>query len=164
MAETVMRYQIADYINTAAAGDTESYALMGVGFNTLDESPSAQTDDKIYIHEKSQTTTITSYQTTFAFDSDLIADEAAVMTLYDVGRNQLTGADAQKDYVRVELFKPVSGSTTTFEARKFVVAVQVDSVSGAGGEVVQVSGNLAGVGDFIDGTFDTSTKTFTANT
>lgn len=85
------------------------------------------------------------------------------MTLYDVGRNQLTGADAQ-DYIRVELFKPVSGSTTAFEARKFVVAVQVDSVSGAGGEVVQMSGNLAGVDDFIDGTFDTSTKTFTANT
>lgn len=164
MAQPVMRYQIADYINTAAAGAAEAYALMGVGYNTLDESPSAQTDEKTYIHERTQTSTIKGYQTSFSFDTDLIADEGAVMTLYDVGRNQLTGADAQRDYVRVELFKPISGSTTEFEARKFVVAVQVDSVSGSGGEVVQVSGTLGAVGDFIDGKFDTQTKTFTANT
>ena len=36
--DAVMRYQVADYLNTAKSG-TESFALMGVGFNTLDESP-----------------------------------------------------------------------------------------------------------------------------
>lgn len=39
--DAVMRYQVADYLNTAKSG-TESFALMGVGFNTLDESPNAQ--------------------------------------------------------------------------------------------------------------------------
>ena len=38
--DAVMRYQVADYLNTAKSG-TESFALMGVGFNTLDESPMA---------------------------------------------------------------------------------------------------------------------------
>lgn len=87
--DAVMRYQVADYLNTAKSG-TESFALMGVGFNTLDESPNAQKDSKTYINQKSQTSTIKSYQPTFAFDSDLIADEAAVMALYEIGRNQLT--------------------------------------------------------------------------
>ena len=102
--DAVKRYQVADYLNTAKSG-TESFALMGVGFNTLDESPNAQKDSKTYINQKAQTSTIKSYQPTFAFDSDLIADEAAVMALYEIGRNQLTGADAERDYVRVELWR-----------------------------------------------------------
>ena len=153
--DAVMRYQVADYLNTAKSG-TESFALMGVGFNTLDEYPNAQKDSKTYINQKSQTSTIKSYQPAFAFDSDLIADEAAVMALYEIGRNQLTGADAERDYVRVELFKPVAETPNTFEARKFKVAVEVSSISGEGGGVMKVTGNLNGVGDFVDGTFNTN--------
>lgn len=159
----VMRYEIADYLDTGS-GNTESYALMGVGFNTLDESPNAQKDSKTYVHQKAQTTTIKGYQTTFAFDTDLISSDEAVMALYNIGRNQKTGADAELNYVRVELFKPVTGEsvTNTFEARKFKVAVEVASIAGEGGGNVKVTGNLNGVGDFIDGTFNTETKKFTA--
>lgn len=156
MADSVMRYQVADYL-----GIDNTFALMGVGFNTLDENPSAQTDGKTYISQKAQTSQVKGYQPSFPFDTDLIKDEAAVMALYDVGRNQRTGADAEKDYVRVELFRPVSGKQNTFMARKFRVAVQVDSISGEGGGVMKCAGNLLGVGDFIDGEFNTSTQVFT---
>ncbi len=158
---TVMRYDIADYLDTGST--TPSYALMGVGFNSLDESPNAQKDSKTYIHQKSQTSTIKGYQTTFAFDTDLISSDTAVMKLYDIGRNQKTGADAEMDYVRVELFKPISEEENTFQARKFKVAVEVASIAGEGGGNVKVTGNLNGVGDFVDGIFNTATKTFTAS-
>ncbi len=158
---TVMRYDIADYLNTGTT--TPSYALMGVGFNSLDESPNAQKDSKTYIHQKSQTSTIKGYQTTFAFDTDLISSDDAVMKLYDIGRNQKTGANAELDYVRVELFQPDGTTENTFKARKFKVAVEVASISGEGGGNVKVTGNLNGVGDFVDGTFNTETKTFTAS-
>jgi hypothetical protein len=156
-----MRYDIADYLDTGST--TPSYALMGVGFNSLDESPNAQKDSKTYIHQKSQTSTIKGYQTTFAFDTDLISSDTAVMKLYDIGRNQKTGADAEMDYVRVELFKPISEEENTFQARKFKVAVEVASIAGEGGGNVKVTGNLNGVGDFVDGIFNTATKTFTAS-
>lgn len=163
MAETVMRFQIADYLNTAEKGaSAANYALMGVGFNTLDENPSAQADGKTYIHERAQSNQIKSYQPSFPFDSDLIADNTAVMALYDIGRNHRTGADAEKEYVRVELFRPIASKENTFAARKFRVAVQVESFSGGGGEAVKASGNLLGVGDFIDGEFNTATRAFTA--
>lgn len=158
--EMVMRYQVADYLNTGT--ESEDFALMGVGFNTLDENPTAQKDAKTYIHEKAQTTSIKSYQPTFPFDTDLIADEAAVMAIYDIGRNQRTGAAAELDYVRVELFRPVPDQENTFAARKFKVAVEVANISGEGGGAVKVTGNLNGVGDFVDGTFNTTTRTFTA--
>lgn len=158
--DAVMRYEIADYLNTGTA-EAEAYSLMGVGFNTLDESPNAQKDSKTYIHQKSQTTQIKGYQPTFSFDTDLISDEAAVMKLYEIGRNQKTGADAEVDYVRVDLFDAVAEKENTFKARKFKVAVEVASIAGEGGGVVKVTGNLNGVGDFVEGTFDTTTRKFT---
>ena len=48
-----------------------------------------------------------------------------------------------------------------YPARKFLVAVEVSDFKGNGGETVIVSGNLNAVGDFTEGYFDTSTKTFT---
>lgn len=163
ITETVQRYMIADYLNIEKSG-TESYVLMGTGFNTLDENPTAQNQETIYISDKSATNYIKSYKPVFAFDTDLIASEEAVMALYDVGRNRRTGSDAEFDYVRVELFKPVSGSENTYEARKFRVSCEVSGVSGSGGETIKVTGNLNGVGDFTDGTFNITTKAFTPKT
>lgn len=157
--DAVMRYNVADYLSTGK----NTFALMGVGFNTLDENPTAQKDAKTYINQKAQTTQIKSYQPTFPFDTDLISDEEAVMAIYDIGRNQKTGEDAELEYVRVELFKPVGDGTNVFEARKFKVAVEVSSITGEGGGIMKMTGNLNGVGDFVSGTFDTTTKTFTAN-
>ena len=68
---------------------------------------------------------------------------------------------AERDYIRVELFEPVASKENTFKARKFRVAVAVDSCAGAGGEAVKVTGNLNNVGTFVDGEFNTQTKTFT---
>lgn len=155
--DAVMRFQVADYLST---GENE-FSLMGVGFNTLDENPTAQKDGKTYINQKAQTAQIKSYQPTFPFDTDLISDEKAVMAIYDIGRNQKTGAEAELDYVRVELFKPVSGKENVFEARKFKVAVEVSNITGEGGGIMKMTGNLNGVGDFVAGTFDTTSKTFT---
>ena len=154
-----MRYQVADYLSTGE----NAFALMGVGFNTLDENPTAQKDSKTYINQKAQTSQIKSYQPTFPFDTDLISDEDAVMAIYDIGRNQRTGEDAELDYVRVELFKPVEDQENVFEARKFRVAVEVANITGEGGGIMKMTGNLNGVGDFVAGTFDTTTKTFTPN-
>ena len=44
--ETVMRYDIADYLDIGTA--TAAFELMGIGFNTLNESPNAQSDGKTY--------------------------------------------------------------------------------------------------------------------
>lgn len=159
----IMRNQVADYLDVGASG-TPSFALMGVGFNTLDENPSAKTVAKTYISDKSETKTTVGYATVFAFDTDLISDEAATMKLYDIGRNQKVGLDTQLDYVRVELFQRVGETGSKFKARKFKVGVEVAGIAGAGGENIKVTGNLNAIGDFIDGEFDTSTKTFTAGT
>ena len=151
------RFQFADFYKIPG---TSTFELMGVGFTTLDENPSAQTDEKIYIHEKSTTTTVKSYQTTFPFEADMIETEEILKDIYDIATRHATGSDAVREYVRVELWQP--GTTAgTFTARKFMVSVQVDDIAGEGGEVVVMSGNLNGMGDPVEGVFDPATKTFT---
>jgi hypothetical protein len=78
------------------------------------------------------------------------------------GRNQLTGTDAERYYVRTELFLPaVPGSDRYFLARKFKVAVVASNSQGAGGEALTGSGNLNTVGNPEFGYWDTVTQTFT---
>ncbi|MEI3577919.1 MAG: hypothetical protein V8Q07_05655 [Acutalibacteraceae bacterium] len=55
------RVNIADYIDTTPNTETATYALMGTGFKTLDENPSAQTKSKKYVCDSSATKSIASY-------------------------------------------------------------------------------------------------------
>jgi len=158
--EKVLRHQIADYLNIGTK-EEQDYHLMGVGFNTIDESKNPTVDSKTYVNQKSATKTITGYETSFSFDSDLIKDEATVMDLYAIGTEEKTGSDAERDYIRVELFTPISAKENTFKAYKRRVAVECSDVSGGGGETVVVKGNLNAVGDVIIGEFNTETKQFT---
>ena len=157
--DKIMRFQIADYLNIGTE-ETPDYAFLGAGFNTLDETVGAQTDSKIYINDKTATTTVKSYQTEFPYDTDMVKDEKAGMALYAVGRDHKTGSDAEFDYVRVDLYDPVPDKTNLFKARKFRVAAVVSDSKGNGGEVMVNTGTLSCVGDPVQGYFNTVTKKF----
>ena len=154
----IMRYQIADYISETAK---EEYKLMGTGFSKLDENPNAQTEETVYICDKTSSTDITSYKSQYPFTSHLIKDQDATLMLYNVGRNHLVGEDAEKYYVRVDLYDPIPEQQNTYKARKKRVSVEVSSCSGESSKKIEVSGNLNAKGDPIEGTFNISTKTFT---
>lgn len=158
----IIRHMIADYLNTGTK-ESEEYSFMNAGFLTLDENPSAKVESTPYVGDKSSSGTITGYEAVFPFETHLISDEAAVRFVYDIGRNQKTGEEAETDYVRIDEFDAAEGGTS-YPARKFRVAVEVTNISGEGTQIVKVSGNLHQVGNFQDGTFDTSTKKFTPKT
>lgn len=155
------RHEFADYLNIQTS-ETPSWFLMGTGFKTLDENPGAQTSKKKYVNEKSSSSSITSYETKFPFESDLIVQQEPVLALYKVGRDHLTGSDAEFEYVRVELWDKVENKENEFAARLFRVSAEISSISGE--DEIAVSGNLNAVGDPVDGTFNPTTKVFTAIT
>lgn len=160
--DKVSRYKIADYINTTPNTATEMWTFMGKGFNSLNENPGAQMDEKTYISDTTSTSSVKSYKTQFPYDCDVIKDQVAAMYLYNIGRNHAIGVDAESDYIKVDLYDPcVPGSTQFFKARKFRVCIEVSGAAGAGGETMVSTGNLNTVGDPIFGYFDTVTKTFT---
>ncbi len=152
------RHEFADYLNIQDAG-TPLFVLMGTGFTTLDENPGAQTSKKKYVNEAASSSSITSYETVFPFESDLIIQQEAVLALYNVGRNHYTGSDAEFQYARVELWDKVEGKENEFSARLFTVSAEISSIGGE--DEIVVEGNLNAVGDPVNGTFNTLTKTFT---
>lgn len=153
------RYQEASYLKVS-----EAFELMGTGFTELNEDPGAQTTSKKYINDKSSTSSITSYEGEHGFTADQIPSEAVIKDLISIGKERKTGADAEREFVRVDLDEKVTGSGVTsgtvFKARKFIVAVEISSFSDNDGEL-QVEGTLHDKGDPIMGKFDTKTKEFT---
>lgn len=100
------RHEFADYLNVGTE-DTPNFVVIGTGVTKLDENPGAKSSKKKYINEAASSSSITSYETVFPFESDLIVQQEAVLALYNVGRNHYTGSDAEFQYVRVELWDKV---------------------------------------------------------
>ncbi|MGN0416931.1 hypothetical protein [Anaerostipes faecalis] len=148
----------ANYINVGTA-DKEEYVLMGTGFTDLNEEPGAQTSSKRYINDKSTSKAITGYEWQAPYTADQIKSEKAIEYICEIGELQKTGADAETDYVIVDLDKKDGDNGSSYHARKIHVAVEVSSFGNEDGEMT-CEGNLLGVGDVEEGTFDTSTKTF----
>lgn len=153
----VIRNMIGDFLGIGA---TPTYVLMGTGFVTINESPTAKVDKTPYVNNSSASGTITGYETVFPFDTQFIESEEAIAAIYEIARNQKTGSDAELYYVRADLFEtPVSSA---YPARRFKVAVEASSIEGNGNEIVRIKGNLHQVGDFTEGTFNPTTLAFTA--
>ena len=159
----VGRHQHADYIDVTGGSDSPQFELMGTGFTQIDSSPSAQTTSKRYVNQKSATQSIGSYEWTAPLEFDLIRSEAAVEFIADIGENEKTGVDAESLYVQVYLEKPVASKQNTFEAKQRRVAIEISDFSDNDGEI-QGSGNLLGKTDWVNGEFNTQTKTFTPAT
>lgn len=157
------RYQQPDYIDVSGGSGTPRYELLGFGVTQLDNSPSAQTTSKRYVNQKSATQSIGSYEWTAPLEFDLIRSEKAIEFIADIGENEKTGVDAETLYVKVFLNKPVASKQNTYEARQRRVAVEVADFSDNDGEI-QGSGNLLGKTDWVNGEFNTETKTFTPAT
>ena len=150
----------ADYLNTAPGEETPSYALMGTGFTSLDENPAAQTKTRKYINQASSSGSISGYAWTAAFAADQIPEQAAISFIKNISDHELTGEDAETDYVKVDLDQAINNKENTFHARKRRVAVEIASNPNNDGER-GMSGNLLAVSDWEEGEFNTSSKTFT---
>jgi len=158
----MIRSAVADYLNVGTKANKD-WALCGTGFNSLDESPNAQVDSKVYIHEDEAHPSITRYERSFSFDTDVFNDERAIMKLWSIGRNGLTGDKAVVEYLRTDFKTEVDGTpiTTVVPARLFKCAVEVSDMQGGGGETITMSGNLNVMGKFVEGTFNLETLEFT---
>ena len=164
MEEDIMSYDEARYLDiedTKADNATANIQLMNIGVTKFDENSNPTEKNKQYVGEKSKRNTVTGYDNQFSIESDLIKNELVIQYLYDIFRNRKTGKFAQQDLFIVELWNPVANQENTYKARKLKTSAIISGKTSNPGETITFSGDLKGVGDFVDGTFNTSTKTFT---
>lgn len=157
----LIRKDVADYLNISTS-EEEEWVLLGYGFESLDEEPGAQIDTTCYINDETTSSSVIKYETKFPYVSEMIPDEKGIKNLWSTGRNHEVGTAAERDFVRVDMYDPVSGSEGTYQARKFRVSNEVSKFSGDGGEKLKVEGSLNAKGKIVQGTFNVKTKTFTA--
>ena len=136
----------------------ETFELLGTGFTELNESPSAQTTSKRYINQSGSSQSVTGYEWSSSFNADQIVSEKAIEYIRNIGEMQLTGADAETEYIIVDLDKPGTADGS-FRARKFKIAIAVDSFDDNDGEL-GISGSFLGQSDPVEGTFTIATKEF----
>ena len=135
------------------------FLVMSTGFTELDESPGAKTTSRRYINDKSESKSITGYDWSSGFTADHIPTKKVINYIAEIGKLLKTGADAETDYCIVDKDRPGT-APNTYHARFIHVAIELKDIKTKDGEQ-QLSGTLNGKGDFVEGTFDITTRTFT---
>ncbi len=161
MALTEVRQRVAQasYLDCGNA-ESAAFELLGTGFRELNEEPGAQVRSKRYINQKSTSKGITGYEWQSPFSADQIRSEKAIEFICNIGELQKTGAEAERDYIIVDLDKKDGVSESAYKARKIRVAIEVSKFGNEDGEMT-CEGNFLGISDVIIGKFDVKTKSFT---
>lgn len=159
----IMEYDEAHYfgvVDSSVTPATTTITLGGV-ITSLTESSNPTETEKQYIHEKSKRTTVTGFANEFPITMDMVKGDAVFEDFYGIFYNRSTGTDAKRDHYIVNLWEG-TGTDNEYKARKINQTVSITEANGEAGEQKQITGSLKG-GDFVYGTFNTSTKTFTPN-
>ena len=159
----IMVYDEAHYfgVPTVSGNTTTVTNFLGGVITSLTESANPTESEKQYIHQKSAVTSVTGFNNEFPITMDMVQGDEVFDDFYGLFYNRATGTDLKRDHYIVNLWEPVSGSENTYKARKINQTVEITEANGDAGAQKQITGSLKG-GDFVYGTFNTSTKTFTA--
>lgn len=155
----VMTYDEAHYFDIGTS-QTPNVVLGGV-ITQLDENSNPTESEKQYIHQKTKTTKVTGFNDEFPITSDLVKGDEVSEYFYGIFRDRKTGSNAQVIHYIVELWNPTE-TANVYKARKQVQTVSISGKTANPGEEITFNGTLKGVSDFVDGTFNTNTKAFTA--
>lgn len=161
----VMRYQLASYLGCLSSSGqtvTETFNLIGEGFTSFPEKKNPQEYSRKYINYKTEVTDVIGYAPSIDYSCDVISDDPVVQEIIKIHDGELVGSDTRRDVVSVNMWE-AGASENTYKAYKRTYAIVPDT-KGDGTDALVYTGTMRAVSDIVEGTFNTSTKTFTAST
>ena len=162
MAKTkIKRSQFAVFLNTTPGGEAATWALVGDGVTEMSIAYNPQTSEVTYINQSSAgATDVESYRPTIETPMTALAGDEVFEYVDGLRVARSVLSDCVTECLLVYLYKDaVSGA---YPAEKNTCAVQIDEFGGAGGESTKLNFTLNLQGDAVQGTFDPTTKAFTA--
>jgi hypothetical protein len=155
----IARLKQAVYVNTTPAA-TASYNIAGKGVADATIAYNPQTTTEQDVVSATANTDLTGYQPTLPMSQKFAADDPVYLFIDGLRMNRSVLADAETDIILVDTFKTaVSGA---YPAEKQKVSVQVDDYGGAASDPLTISYTFNFKGDAVKGTFNPTTKAFTA--
>lgn len=150
----IMQYDVAHYFGI------DNEIVLGGVITEMTENSNPTENEKQYIHQKSKTSKITGFNNEFPITMDMVKGDKVSEYMYNLFYRRKAGRDLDIPHYIVDLWKPVTGSENTYEARKIIQTCSITECNGTAGEQKQITGSLKG-GEFVYGTFNVATKTFT---
>lgn len=151
------RYQLLHYMNTGTTVAPE-YNLVNEGVTTFDSSIEPETEDVHYVGEQNARTLTTGVKASYSFTAGYDETDAVSSLLYQVCAGQVL--DREVEVVHVETW---GNDSTALAARKMTYTIAPSKEpSGDPGSMLTMEGELNQVGGITTGTFNMTTKVFTA--
>jgi len=153
----ITRPQLLHYINLGTELAPQ-YALVNKGVTSFEDSLEVETSEEHYIADQNATTLSSGVKASWSYTATVYSDDPVVQMLYNISADQTLNKTV--DMVTVETW---NGEKTALVARK--VSLNVQPSKWAGGEAggsLQVEGTLTQIGEPVAGTFNMTTKEFTA--
>lgn len=144
-------------------GNKENYVRVGKGFTNFKKASNSTIDQKFYIDEAGKgTSSKTGMQTIYSLTGDRIKGDPA--NDFIAGCYDKMGDDVITTAIQYDEYEPVAESAGSFKAKKFECMVNcTNDGSGDGGAVLAVEAEIHQNGQEIEGSYNPSTKTFTAD-
>jgi len=156
----IKRSQVMTFMNTTPSA-AATYSLIGEGVTGGSIAYNPQVEEETYIHQDSATVTVESYSPKLSLEASAVAGDAVFEFIDSLRVARAVLAAAQTDIVNVWAYEP--GGPAAYPAEKQNVSIQIDEFGGEGGKSVKINYTVNFIGDPVVGTFNATTKAFTAS-
>lgn len=162
MATSIKRSQQMCFLNTTPS-TTATYVLIGDGVTELTFNYSPQTSTEQYINQDSGTTEVTGYQPTAPVSMVAKKGDTVYEYINDMRVSRAILSAAESDIIMADAWDvATAGDVTAIPAEKQAVSIQIDNYGGAASSPLAIGYTLNFKGNSTKGTFNATTKTFTA--
>ena len=161
MTARIKRSQFATYLNTTPSS-AATWSLIGDGITNLKESLNPKTSSETYITDNVATISVDSYAPTMPAIATAKVGEAVFEYIRGLRDAKAILSDCETQIINVALYEtPTAGA---YPATQQNCSIQVDEFSGEGGVKMNQNFTINFQGTPTQGTFNPSTKTWTATT
>ena len=156
----IKRSEIQTFIDTTPT-TTATYSLIGDGVPSGKIAYNPKTESVTYIHQDNASVSVEGYAPTMAVEQVAIAGDAIYEYIDELRKARAVLDDAETTIVNVWMYE--SGGPTAYPAEQQSVCIAIDDFGGDGGVAAKLNYTIYYIGDPIPGTFNASTKAFTAS-
>lgn len=156
----IKRSQVMTFMNTTPSG-AATYYLVGDGVTSGAIGYNPKVEEVTYIHEDSATITVESYAPKFPVEAIAVSGNEVFEYIDGLRIARAVLSAAETDIVNVWAYE--AGGPSAYPAEKQTVSIQIDEFGGDGGTSTKINYTINFIGDPVAGTFNTSTKAFTAS-